>query len=112
MWIDVSKEIFYEENIPEETYRKFLGGYGLALKLIYEKMPIKCDPLGSESILGFFPGLLTGTMAPLTGRYMVCGKSPLTGTWGDSNSGGFFGPEIKKCGYDGIFIRGIAKDPK
>ncbi|MHA1413615.1 MAG: aldehyde ferredoxin oxidoreductase N-terminal domain-containing protein, partial [Promethearchaeota archaeon] len=84
MWIDVSKEIFYEENIPEETYRKFLGGYGLALKLIYEKMPIKCDPLGSESILGFFPGLLTGTMAPLTGRYMVCGKSPLTGTWGDS----------------------------
>jgi len=112
LWIDVSKEIFYEESIPEDTYRKFLGGYGLALKLIYEKMPIKCDPLGPESILGFFPGLLTGTMAPLTGRYMVCGKSPLTGTWGDSNSGGFFGPEIKKCGYDGIFIRGIAKDPK
>jgi len=75
-------------------------------------MPAKIDPLGSKSIFGFFPGLLTGTVAPATGRYMIAGKSPLTGTWGNSNSGGFFGPEIKKCGYDGVLIKGIADSPK
>ena len=75
-------------------------------------MSPKADALGPESIFGFFPGLLTGTIAPLTGRFMVAGKSPLTGTWGDSNCGGYFGPEIKKCGYDAILIKGTAKTPK
>ncbi|MFW9942819.1 MAG: aldehyde ferredoxin oxidoreductase family protein, partial [Candidatus Thorarchaeota archaeon] len=57
-------------------------------------------------------GLLTGTVAPLSGRFMVAGKSPLTGTWGDSNCGGYFAPEIKKCGYDAIIIKGMATGPK
>ena len=112
LWIDLSKGAFKEENLPEEYYRSYLGGYGLAAKLIYENMPTKTDPLGSDSIFGFFPGLLTGTMAPLTGRFMVAGKSPLTGTWGDSNCGGYFGPEIKKCGFDAILIKGKASTPK
>ena len=112
LWVDLSKESFKEEIIPEEIYRQYIGGYGLAAKLIYNNMPVKADPLGPKAILGFFPGLLTGTVAPLTGRYMVAGKSPLTGTWGDSNCGGYFGPEIKKCGYDGILIKGIANSPK
>ncbi|MFW9873239.1 MAG: aldehyde ferredoxin oxidoreductase family protein [Candidatus Thorarchaeota archaeon] len=112
LWIDLSEDSFKEESLPEETYRQYIGGYGLAVKIIYDKMPKGADPLGPESILGFFPGLLTGTVAPLSGRYMIAGKSPLTRTWGDANSGGFFGPEIKKCGYDGILIKGIAKTPK
>jgi len=112
LWIDLSKGAFKEESLPEEYYRSYLGGYGLATKLIYENMPAKVDPLGSDSIFGFFPGLLTGTMAPLTGRFMVAGKSPLTGTWGDSNCGGYFGPEIKKCGFDAILIKGKANTPK
>ncbi len=112
LWVDLSKGSFNEESLPEEIYRHYLGGYGLAAKLIYDNMPAKVDPLGREAIMGFFPGLLTGTVAPLSGRYMVAGKSPLTGTWGDANSGGFFGPEIKKCGYDGILLRGIANSPK
>ncbi|MHA1687874.1 MAG: aldehyde ferredoxin oxidoreductase family protein, partial [Promethearchaeota archaeon] len=62
-------------------------------------------------VFGFFPGLFTGMPIPFTGRYMVAGKSPLTGTWGDSNAGGYFGPEIKKCGYDGILIQGKADTP-
>ncbi|MBA7647106.1 hypothetical protein ES703_54876 [subsurface metagenome] len=112
LWINLSEESIKEEALPEEIYRQYPGGYGLAAKLIYDNMPAKADPLGSEAILGFFPGLLTGTVAPLSGRYMIAGKSPLTGTWGDANSGGFFGPEIKKCGYDGILIQGIAATPK
>ena len=110
--IDLTDETCKEESLSEEYYRHYLGGYGLAAKLIYEKMPPKTDPLGSESVFGFFPGLLTGTIAPLTGRFMVAGKSPLTGTWGDSNCGGFFGPEIKRCGFDAILIKGKASSPK
>lgn len=112
LWINLLDETFREGSLPKEIYRQYIGGYGLATKIIYDNMPAKVDSLGSEAILGFFPGLLTGTVAPLTGRYMVAGKSPLTGTWGNANSGGFFGPEIKKCGFDGILIKGIAENPK
>mgnify|MGYP006282445073 FL=1 len=112
LWVDLSNNTLQEETLPDEMYRQYLGGYGLACRLIYENMPANLDALSSDSILGFFPGLLTGTMAPLSGRYMVAGKSPLTGTWGDANSGGTFGPEIKRCGYDGILIKGIAQTPK
>jgi len=112
LWVDLSKESFREESLSEDHYRQYLGGYGLATKLLYENMPAKTDPLGPEAIFGFFPGLLTGGIAPLTGRYMVAGKSPLTGTWGNANSGGYFGAEIKKCGYDAILIKGMSEIPK
>ncbi|MFX1588350.1 MAG: aldehyde ferredoxin oxidoreductase family protein [Promethearchaeota archaeon] len=111
LWINLSEKNFKEQSLNEEIYRQYLGGYGLAVKLIYENMSAKVEPLSAESIFGFFPGLLTGTAAPYSGRYMVAGKSPLTGTWGDANSGGIFGPEIKKCGYDAILIKGMAQNP-
>ncbi len=112
LWVDLSTETFEEETLSEVIYREYIGGYGLGCKLIYDNMKPNADPLGPDSIFGFFPGLLTGTSAPFSGRYMVVGKSPLTGTWGNANSGGTFGPEIKKCGYDGILIKGIASTPK
>ncbi|MBD3195051.1 MAG: aldehyde ferredoxin oxidoreductase [Candidatus Lokiarchaeota archaeon] len=112
LWINLSTNTIKEKNIPDEMYAQYLGGYGLASKLIYQNLPPKTDPLSPEAIIGFFPGLLTGSIAPLTGRFMVTGKSPLTGTWGDSNCGGYFGAEIKKCGYDGILIKGKATAPK
>jgi aldehyde:ferredoxin oxidoreductase len=74
-------------------------------------MPVNADPLGPENILGFLSGLLTGTGSLFTGRWMVVGKSPLTGGWGDANCGGNFSPSIKRCGYDGIFFKGISKKP-
>ncbi|MHA1491753.1 MAG: aldehyde ferredoxin oxidoreductase N-terminal domain-containing protein, partial [Promethearchaeota archaeon] len=80
LWVDLSNESFKEEKLSNEIYRQYLGGYGLAVKFIYDHMKAKIDPLGGDSIIGFFPGLLTGTVAPFSGRYMVAGKSPLTGT--------------------------------
>lgn len=111
LWVDLSNNKFEDQILSENIYHQYLGGYGLGCKIIYESMKSHIDPLSKEAILGFFPGLLTSTAAPLSGRYMVVGKSPLTGTWGDANSGGTFGPEIKKCGYDGILIKGKAKNP-
>ncbi len=112
LWVDLSKERFEEMELPEKVYRQYFGGYGLAARLIYEGTKAKYDALGTGSVFGFFPGLLTGTSAPFSGRYMVAGKSPLTGTWGDANSGGTLSPEIKRCGYDAILFKGKAESPK
>ncbi len=111
LWVDVGSGAISVERVPEQVYRQVLGGYGLGLKVLLEKQPAEVEPLGPENILGFVPGLLTGTSIHFSGRYMVVGKSPLTGGWGDSNSGGTFGPEIKRCGFDGIFITGKASKP-
>ena len=109
--IDLSSGKIEKEELGEDIYKKFLGGYGLGVKIIYDRQPAGTDPLGEESILGFTPGLLTGTKALFSGRYMVAGKSPLTGGWGDANAGGTIGPEIKSAGYDAIFVKGISQEP-
>ncbi|MFW9773750.1 MAG: aldehyde ferredoxin oxidoreductase N-terminal domain-containing protein, partial [Candidatus Thorarchaeota archaeon] len=107
----MSNSKFEDREISEKTYQQFLGGYGLGCKIIYDNMKPRVDSFSKDAILGFIPGLFTSTTAPLSGRYMVVGKSPLTGTWGDANSGGTFGPEIKRCGYDAILIKGKAENP-
>lgn len=123
LWVDLSTGVITKESPPEEIYRNYLGGYGLGVYYIYTRIKPFSDPLGPDNILGFTLGLFTGTVVPFTGRWMVCGKSPLTGKgitadgefcnggWGDSNSGGFFGPAIKRAGYDAIFVTGISEKP-
>lgn len=91
------------EQIPEEMYRKYLGGYGIGARLMFDRIPAGADPLGPQNVLGLFPGLLTGT--PFFGiRYQAVGKSPKTGGWGDANAGGDFGPYLKNAGWDGIML--------
>ena len=79
LWVNLSTNEIIEEKIDENIYRQYIGGYGLGAYIIYSRIRPKCDALGPENILGFCPGLLTGNPVPFTGRYMVCGKSPLTG---------------------------------
>jgi aldehyde:ferredoxin oxidoreductase len=95
----------------EEFYKNFLGGYGLGAAVISARQKPGIDPLAAESYLGFCAGLLTGTDAFFSGRFMVVGKSPLTGGWGDANAGGFFSRELKRSGFDAIFFTGAAKTP-
>lgn len=121
--VNLTTQSFREEELAEEIYRQYLGGYGLGAYYIYKHIKPGCDPLGEDNILGFTPGLLTGTGAAFTGRYSVCGKSPLTGKgvrtnseycnggWGNANSGGSFGPAIKRAGFDAIFFHGQSKKP-
>ena len=109
--VDLSHGEIREEPIPDEIYERFLSGTGLAAYLLYGMIPPNADPLGPDNVLGFFSGLLTGTGSLFTGRWMAAGKSPLTGTWGDANSGGLFSPAIKRCGYDAILFRGISPVP-
>ncbi len=101
----------YEELIPDEIYEQYLSGMGMAAWMLYNRIPANADPLGPDNMLGFLSGLLTGTGSLFTGRWMLVGKSPLTGTWGEANCGGTFSPAIKRCGYDGIFFTGISEKP-
>jgi aldehyde:ferredoxin oxidoreductase len=109
--VDLTTGALTDETLDEDLCRRFLGGYGLGAKLLYDRMPAGVDPLGPESLLGFFTGPLTGSPCIEGNRFVVVCKSPLTGTWGDANCGGTFGPHLKFAGYDGILIRGIAATP-
>jgi aldehyde:ferredoxin oxidoreductase len=108
LWVNLSKGETNTIEPEEALYEQFLGGYGIGVKLIYDKQKSGAGPLDPDNILGFATGPLTGTPAISSSRYTVMGKSPLTGTWGDSNSGGFFGPALKKSGYDGVFFEGAS----
>ena len=111
LFVDLTKGAFIVEALPESWYRDFIGGNGLGIRLLYERMKAKVDPMGPENILGFVVGVLTANPIPGSGRYTVVTKSPLTGTWTESNSGGTFGPELKTAGYDAVFFSGIAPKP-
>ncbi len=95
----------------DDFYKKFLSGYGLGAAVITSLQKPGIDPLSAASHLGFCSGLLTGTGAYFSGRFMVVGKSPLTGGWGDANAGGSFSVELKKAGFDAVFFTGKAKAP-
>jgi aldehyde:ferredoxin oxidoreductase len=110
-WVDLSSGKIEIDEYDESLYRDFIGGYGLGARLIYERQKPGVDPLGADNTLGFFAGPLTGTPAIISSRFTVMGKSPLTGTWGDANCGGYFGPYMKFAGVDGIFFTGIAEKP-
>jgi aldehyde:ferredoxin oxidoreductase len=98
-------------QIPEAWERLFLGGASLAARLLYDDLKPDLDPLSAEAPLLFLTGPLTGTAGPATGRFVVCGKGPATGLWAESNCGGFWGPELRSAGYDGLWLTGRASTP-
>lgn len=111
LFVDLSKGEVWDEPLGEALCRDFVGGYGLGAKVMLDSQPSGTDALGPESLMGFVTGPLTGTPALIGSRYTVVGKSPLTGTWGDANSGGDFGPHLKFAGYDAVFFQGAADRP-
>jgi aldehyde:ferredoxin oxidoreductase len=92
-------------------YQRYLGGRGIIMHTLLTEVPAKTDPLGAENKLVFALGLLTGHRVIGSGRCSVGAKSPLTGACGESEAGGWWGVELRRAGYDGIIIEGIAKKP-
>lgn len=99
-------------NVPQDWFRDYLGGASLAARLLYDRLLPDLDPLSPEAELLFLNGPLSGTAGPTVGRFVICAKSPATGLWGESNCGGFWGPELRKAGFDGIWITGKAEEPR
>ena len=109
--VDLTNGKISEEFPDEETLKLYLGGSGIATKYMIDEIPKGIDPLGPENKLIFMTGPLTGTPSPSTGRYSVNAKSPLTGVWGEANSAGFWGRDLKRSGFDGIIFEGISPKP-
>jgi len=110
-WFDLSTGKLEVEELTEEIRRKHLGGTALAAYLMRRFAFHKIDPLGPENVLIFASGPLTGANVPTSGRYAVIAKSPLTGIWGEADSGGRFGIALKSAGFDAIAITGKASSP-
>ena len=110
LFVDLTAGSLTEEEVPEKTYREYIGGQGLGARILYERMKPKADPLGPDNMLGFLVGPLTGTGIH-GARYQTVTKSPITGGWGDANSGGSLAPVFKAAGYDGVFFSGISQKP-
>lgn len=109
--IDLSNKKISEINVEDNVVRNFLGAKGLGAYLLYTMLKSQTDPLSPDNLLMFLNGPLTGTSFPTSGRTTVVTKSPLTGLFLDSHAGGFFGPELKKTGYDGIVLKGASEKP-
>jgi len=109
--INLSTRKIESFDVPDEWVRDYIGGASLGARILFEYLTKDLDPFSSNSPLLFLGGPLTGTLGPAVGRFVVCGKSPATGLWAESNCGGFWGPELRFAGYDGILITGIAESP-
>lgn len=99
------------EPLEQQLAKNYLGGRGFNIRRMYDEIPANLDGLSPENKLFFSTGPLVGTMFPGAGRFNVSAKSPQTGILGDSNAGGFFGPELKFAGYDQLIIEGRAAKP-
>lgn len=98
-------------DISEADRKQYIGGKGLALKLLHDHIHSGIDPLSPDNILVIMSGPATGTAAPSGGRFAVVSKSPLTGIFASSYTGGRFGLSLKRAGYDGIMVRGKSDTP-
>jgi len=111
LFVNLSEGTIKGTELDEKLAADFLGGYGIGASVLFDQVPQGADPLGPDNILGIVSGPLTGSGALIASRFMVVGKSPLTGGWGDANCGGYFGPELKAAGFDGVFFSGLSDHP-
>ena len=109
--VDLTAGSCVAEPLNMEWARKYLGQRGLGTKYLNEGMDPRADPLSPENMLIFATGPLTGTMASTGGRYSVITKGALTDAVACSNSGGFFGAELKFAGWDLLIVEGRAAEP-
>jgi aldehyde:ferredoxin oxidoreductase len=109
--VNLTDGTIHRHPTEEHLARAFLGGRGLNVKRLWDELPAHTDGLSPGNILVFGAGPLVGTTFPGGARFNVTAMSPQTGILGDSNAGGFFGPELKFAGYDQVIIQGQADHP-
>ena len=109
--VDLTKGTSSIESIPEDWMRDYVGGRGLADRYMYEEVDPTVEPYAPENKMIFATGPLTGTFASTGGRWSVVTKGALTNAIAASNSGGYFGGELKLAGWDFIIFEGKAPHP-
>src|SRR5919201_723928 len=109
--VDLTTRQTRVEELPETVMRKHLGGGALAAYLLLRDLPPGVEPLGPENKLVFATSVINGLSLSGTNRYTAAAKSPLTGGYGEAEAGGWWGPELRAAGWDGLVIRGRAEAP-
>ncbi|HEV8673086.1 MAG TPA: aldehyde ferredoxin oxidoreductase family protein [Methylomirabilota bacterium] len=109
--VDLATRQTRVEEIPETVLRQHLGGGALACYILLRDLPPGVDPLGPDNILVFTTSVINGLSLSGTNRYTAAAKSPLTGAYGESEAGGWWGPELRSAGYDAIAVHGQADAP-
>jgi len=111
LFVDLTTRSSRVEPIDEAVYKQFLAGYGLGAYLMWKHFPAGADAFAREACFAIVSGLLTGARTPFSGRIQIVGKSPLTGTWADSNSGGSVAIQLRRAGFDALVVTGRASEP-
>ncbi|MBW2305679.1 MAG: aldehyde ferredoxin oxidoreductase family protein [Deltaproteobacteria bacterium] len=109
--VNLTKRTTEVVQLDDEIRKKFIGGSGLGAKILWDSEAYRFDPLSEDNTLIFMTGPFASTPALLMGRHAVVSRSPLTGIFGEADSGGTWGPTLKRAGYDGIVVRGKADRP-
>ena len=109
--VDLSSGVIKTETLSEDFYRLYPGGKALAGYILLNEMEPHTPPFDPDNVLVFANGLLTGAPVSTATRYVVSARSPLTNGYGESEAGGFWGPELKMAGYDAIVVTGKAENP-
>jgi aldehyde:ferredoxin oxidoreductase len=109
--VDLSKRKLKTGNLSPTFAKQFIGGKGLGARILYDMVEPKIDPFSPKNIVVFATGPFDGTLVPLGCRYAIVTKSPLSNSYVDTNSGGYFGPYLRFAGYDAIVIEGKADKP-
>ncbi|MFX1485700.1 MAG: aldehyde ferredoxin oxidoreductase family protein [Promethearchaeota archaeon] len=110
--IDLTNEKITHQTLKDEMARNYIGGVGLATRILYDEIPKDTNPLGPDNVFVFAVGPYQGGSAILgSGRFAACAKSPLTHIWGESLGGGYNAEEFKKCGFDALVVTGKALRP-
>ena len=110
--INLTNHQYREIMVPDDEFKEYLGGSGIAIKYLYHILNPSVSPLHPDNPLLLIPGLLTGTLIPTASKTSVCGRSPLTGIWNEATVGGKWGAMLKKNGWEGIIIKGKANKPE
>jgi len=109
--VNLSENKIWTEEPEEVIYRRYLGGGAMSCYYLLKELKPKIDPLSADNILIVMTSVINGTNISGANRYSAVAKSPLTGGYGESEAGGWFGPELKASGFDGIIIQGKAEKP-
>ena len=109
--VDLTNRKIDIEEQDEAFFRSHLGGRGVGYHYLMKRVPPRIDPLSSENILVLATGVMTGSPLAASCRFAAVGKSPLTGTAAESEAAGFFGPELKRAGFDAVVFGGRSETP-
>jgi len=111
LYVSLSDKSIRREPIPPDLYKEYLGGRGLGVKLLFDRLAPGTDALSPENLLVFAVGPSTATSVPTAGRFVVITKSPTTGTIFDSHAGGYFGAQLRRAGFAAVVFHGRADTP-